>query len=107
MTKGMTKGRRAAIANAAREVDALRADWKDGLAHYELRVQGQFKELARRMKLRAKGRQPAGLPSAKQAQDILDLLDKARIKPGKGRSKDLRRVEEALERALERLPPQN
>jgi hypothetical protein len=106
MTQRMTAERKKALEVAARELAGLHADWRGAMSHHELRVEAQFKELARRIKPKASGKALAGVPSAKQARDILDLLDKARTKPEKGRAKDLRRVEHALQRALDRLPPQ-
>ncbi len=107
MSGRMTPERRKALDAAARELGAMKADWRNVLSHHELRIDAQFKELGRRFK-QAKGKAATGaaLPSAKEAKEILEVLDKARLKPGKGRAKDLRRVEDALQRALDRLPPQ-
>jgi len=100
----MTRPRREALAEAAREAQALRADWREAVQHHELRVTAQFQELLRRLRARPKGRQPKGLPSAKDAQHIRALLAGVRVKSGKGRAKDLRHVERAVAAALERLP---
>lgn len=105
MTKELRKQRRAAYAAALRDLEALQREWKESLAHYDLRVTGQFKELRRRLTPKPRGPQPPGLPSAKAVKAIHEELGRARIKPAKGRSKDLRRVDEALDRAIGRLPP--
>lgn len=107
MSGRMTAERGKALDAAARELGAMRTDWRDALSHYELRIDAQFKELNRRFKpTKGNAVKGAAIPSAKEAQEILEVLGKARLKPGKGRAKDLRRVEEALQRALDRLPPQ-
>jgi hypothetical protein len=104
MTDRMTPKRRATLQDAAREADALRKDWKEALQHHQLRVDAQFAELRRRLRAKPKGRQPKGLPSAKDAEHIRALVAHVRIKTGKGRAKDLRHVEDALRQALDKLP---
>lgn len=104
MTDRMTPKRRAALRDALVEADALRKDWKDTLQHHQLRVDAQFTELRRRLKARPKGKQPKGLPAAKDAENIRALVAHVHIKTDKGRAKDLRRVEDALRSALDRLP---
>lgn len=125
MNRKPDKQTRAAIASAIRELDALHREWEEGLSHYHLRLKGQFKELRRRLEPNAAAKRAKGpniapaarrqkhapppvlpdLPSGKEAREILEDLDKARLKPAKGRSKDLRRVEDALDRAIGRLRP--
>ena len=100
----MTPKRRAALLEALREAEALRQDWRESVQHHELRVEAQFKELLRRVRPRARGRQPKGLPSGKEAEHIRALVAHVRVKTGKGRAKDLRRVEDALRAALDKLP---
>lgn len=104
MTDRMTPARRKALAEAARECEALRKDWKDAAQQHSLRVEAQFKELQRRLRAKASGRQPKGLPSAKAAEHIRSLVAQVRVKPDKGRAKDLRHVEDAVRRALDHLP---
>ena len=104
MSDRLTGPRKEALAEAAREAQALRADWREALQHHELRVTAQFQELARRLRVRAKGPPSKGLPSTKDAQHIRSLLASVRVKSGKGRAKDLRHVERALAHALDRLP---
>lgn len=104
MTDRMTPKRRAALQDAIAEADALRKDWKEALQHHQLRVDAQFDELRRRLRAKPKGKQPKGLPSAKDAEHIRSLVAHVRVKSGKGRAKDLRRVEEALRQAIDRLP---
>jgi hypothetical protein len=104
MSKAVTGPRRKALEAAVREAQALRADWREAVQHHELRVAAQFQELARRMRIRPKGPQAKGLPSAKDAEHIRALLAGVRVKPGKGRAKDLKHIERALAAAIERLP---
>lgn len=104
MSEPMTPKRRAALRDAGAEAEALRKDWKEAMQHHALRVDAQFAELRRRLRAKPKGKQPKGLPSAKDAEHIRALVARVRIKAGKGRAKDLRRVEEALRQALDNLP---
>jgi hypothetical protein len=104
MTGRMTPKRRTALRNAASEADALRRDWKDAVQNHGMRVEAQFNELRRRLRVKPKGKQPKGLPAAKDAELIRALVARVRIKADKGRAKDLRHVEEALRQALDRLP---
>jgi len=98
--KGSERTRR--LVDARRELAGLEADWRESLSHYTLRLDAQFKELSRR--LESPGRAKKGTPSAREAESVYDALAHARVKPGKGRAKDLRRVEAALAKALDSLP---
>ena len=100
----MTPKRRELLEAARRDALALHHEWRDAMAHHQVRVEAQFRELASRLRPRARGRQPKGLPSAKLAKDLHERLSAAHIKPGKGRAKDLRRVERILQAALRDLP---
>ena len=104
MTDRITPKRRGALREALAETDALRKDWKESVQHHQLRVDAQFAELRRRLRAKAQGRQPAGLPSAKDAEHIRALVGRVRVKTAKGRAKDLRHVEEALRQALDKMP---
>ena len=104
MTDRLSPKRKAALRDAAPEAEGLRKDWKDAVQQHQLRVDAQFAELRRRLRVQATGQQPKGLPSAKDAAQIRALVAGVRVKAGKGRAKDLRRVEEALRQALDRLP---
>lgn len=104
MSDRLTAKRRAALRDAVAEADALRKDWKDAMQHHQLRVEAQFSELRRRLRAKPKGKQAKGLPSANDAGNIRTLVARVRIKTGKGRAKDLRRVEDALRQALDKLP---
>lgn len=104
MTDRMTPKRRKALVSALRETEALRKDWKDATQHHVLRIEAQFKELQRRLRTRPKGKQPKGLPSARDAEHIRSLAAQVRVKADKGRAKDLKHVEDALRRILDKLP---
>ncbi|MEA3203402.1 MAG: hypothetical protein QOI63_1077, partial [Thermoplasmata archaeon] len=88
---------------AARDVLALRDAWRQAMQHHHVRVEAQFRELATRLRPPAKGR-AKGLPSAKLAEKLHGQLARARLKPVKGRAKDLRRVEKMVQDALDSLP---
>lgn len=102
----MTPARRKALAEAAKECEAVRKEWREAAQQHTLRIEAQFRELQRRLRVKARGRQPKGLPSAKAAEHIRALAAQVRVKPAKGRAKDLKHVEDALRRALDKLPPE-
>jgi hypothetical protein len=100
----MTPKRKQQLETAARDVLALRDAWKQAMQHHQVRVEAQFRELASRLKPPAKGRAKKGLPSAKLAERLHGQLARAKLKPVKGRAKDLRRVETLVQDALDALP---
>ncbi|MEA3143572.1 MAG: hypothetical protein QOG31_896 [Thermoplasmata archaeon] len=100
----MTPRRRDQLDAAARDARALREAWRQAMQHHQVRVEAQFRELSTRLKAPAKGRVKKGLPSAKLAEKLHETLAKARLKPVKGRAKDLRRVEKLVQDALDSLP---
>ena len=79
MTDRMTPRRRRALADALREAETLRREWKGAVQQHELRLAAQFKELQRRLRARPKGKQPKGLPSAKDAEHIRGLVAQVRV----------------------------
>lgn len=76
----------------------LEADWQAALHQHEAAVHRQFRDL--RTALR--GRRGSKL-KGKDAATLREALE-PRLKPKRGRAKDLRRVEDALGQALENLP---
>lgn len=95
--------RREMLEAAHRDALALRDAWRKAMQHHQVRVEAQFSELAARLHPPAKGSRK-GLPSAKEAKALHAHLAKARLKPVKGRAKDLRRVERIVQDALDGLP---
>ena len=75
----------------------LEADWQLALRQHEAAVHRQFRDLRAALH----GRK-AGAVKGKAAATLRDALE-PRLKPKRGRAKDLRRVEAALGEALERL----
>lgn len=104
MTDRLTPRRREALLEALNEANGLRQEWKGAAQHHILRIEGQFKELQRRLRVKSKGRQSKGLPSAKDAELIRAMVARVHIKADKGRAKDLRKVEETLRLLLDKLP---
>lgn len=76
----------------------LEADWQTALRKHEEAVHRQFTDL--RAALR--GRKRTRL-KGKAVAELRDALV-PKLKPGKGRAKDLRRVETALDDALAWIP---
>jgi hypothetical protein len=80
---------------AARHVDGLHSLWRNALKAHSLRVEAQFRVLSQA--LAGKRRR-----SAKDLERVR-AATKVHLKPRKGRAKDLKRVEEALDAALARM----
>lgn len=76
----------------------LEADWQATLRKHEQSVHRQFQDLRSALH----GRKGAKL-KGKAVAELRDALA-PKLKPGKGRAKDLRRVESALDEALARIP---
>ena len=72
----------------------LEADWQTALRRHEAGVHRLFRDLRAAVRTRKVG--------AKKADALRKALE-PRLKPKRGRAKDLRRVESALKAALERL----
>lgn len=96
------KGKKTAKANpaapardAARLLEGLHSSWRSALEAHRLRVEGQFRVV--QGALAAPKR-----PNAKELERLRAAV-KVHLKPRKGRAKDLRRVEDALDKALSRL----
>lgn len=95
--------RRRAADELARDLLALHAEWRGALGSHRLRIDGQFQEALAILRSPAR-RGAVPLPKTKDAPALRNVIRGARLKPKKGRAKDLRRVEEALAELLERLP---
>lgn len=75
----------------------LHESWRESLEAYRLRVEAQFREL----KHAVQGKKPLGAKATASAKSAL----KTNVKPRKGRAKDLKRVEEAVAKALGHVAP--
>lgn len=89
------KSREITVRATARQVTLLRTTWERTLEAHRLRVTAQLNALE-------KGVAAAKGPGIKELAKI-GAATRLDIKPRKGRAKDLRHVEQALDRALERL----
>lgn len=92
-TKARALAKGAAGLDAVRLLRGLHASWQDAVEAHRLRVAGQFR-LAE-----------AGFAGKHKARDVEKARAalKVRLKPKKGRAKDLRRVEDALATVLARV----
>lgn len=81
-------------------VRRLESDWKAAVERHQRLVAQQFHELRVALHVRAGQPLPAYLKDVRKFRRDLDT----RIKPKRGRAKDLKRVERALGAALARLP---
>lgn len=87
------------------QVDSLRTALAEAIERYELRVAGRLNEL----ELQVRGDASLDLPprplTVKNAQAVLAEFDDVKLKPKKGRAKDLARIEALVDRLVEIAPP--
>lgn len=94
---------RAALArDTAQEIQALRGVFSDILEIYRSRVDGQLAGLAEAFREAGQDGNP---PPARACKAILEQIRALKVKPRKGRGKDLARVEALAECLWELLPP--
>ena len=96
-TSGKTTARAAPKADWVPVAAELHSAWLNALQAHQLRVESQFRELLTAAQ--------AGRRLKARDQERLQSSLKVSLKPRKGRAKDLRRVEDALDKALSRLGP--
>lgn len=89
-------------AELAAELAAVHREWKEARDNHRLRTEARFQETL--AALRALG--PKGKPRRLEHEDkVRKALRAVRLKPAKGRAKDLRRVEALLDELADLLPP--
>jgi hypothetical protein len=94
-SRGKPKGKPERATEAVRLVQGLQASWRDAVEAHRLRVDAQFRALSHSLS-NGKRLKTKDIERAQAAVKI-------RIKPKKGRAKDLRHVEAALDKALSRI----
>ncbi len=95
----VTKEKREAL-EIERMARRLEADWRAAVERHQQVVRKQFHELRTALHVRPGRKVPSYLKNVGKFRRDLD----AKMKPKRGRAKDLKRVELALEKALARLP---
>ena len=83
------------------EIHALRVALDDALQTFGARVHGNLAGAARRLEASALGESEAPLPSAKALGGLLQDLRAVKLKPRKGRAKDLNRIDRVAEELAE------
>ncbi len=83
------------------ELHALRAALEEGLQTFGARVHGELAAAARHLEEAAQGEAETPLPSAKALGVLLHDLRSVKVKPRKGRAKDLTRISRAAEELAE------
>ncbi len=83
------------------EIHALRAALDEMLQSFGARVHGELAAAARRLEEAGSGRSDAPLPSTKALGVLLHDLRAVKVKPRKGRPKDLTRISRAAEELAE------
>jgi hypothetical protein len=86
------------------ELKHLRLMFRETLTAYGARVEGSICQVAESVRgMESSGKGVAGARQAREARDLLALLRELRLKPSKGRRRDLRRIEEAVSNLLTRM----
>jgi len=98
-------GKTLAIDELRGEVESLRSALKQSLEQYSLRVGRHLAELAGALAAPAKGAK-AGVP-AKALRQMLVRMRASKLKPAKGRVKDLARIEKLVESLMALLPEES
>ena len=82
------------------QLQITKAAAQDVVEQLSLRLTSQLAEVSRRLELGARSDGPPPAIPAKRASAMLAVLRKLRLKPRKGRVKDLERIEQAVEKLL-------
>lgn len=100
----MNLKRRQALTALCAELETLRLQYRESLQHFSLRGNGQLREWTRT--LAGNGAAGAVLPSAKLAQVLRRRIHRLKLKPHKGRLKDLVAMHEVLKAIARHFPPE-
>lgn len=84
----------------------LRADIDVIVDHNRMNCISRVEEMLRLLEHRDVIGEGGVEPSAESIQNMLALLDELKVKPKKGRLKDLKRIDALLDRLLSQLPAQ-
>ncbi|MEA3190685.1 MAG: hypothetical protein QOD77_1267 [Thermoplasmata archaeon] len=89
-------------AELAAELATLHRDWKEARDQHRLRVEARFQETLAALRAPGPKGKPRQLPDADKVRKALRAV---RLKPEKGRAKDLRRIEALLDELADLVPP--
>jgi hypothetical protein len=89
------------------QFEALRATTQDTIEQVSLRLTAQLTEASRRLAGNGGLDAPRRAVSLKNSQTMLNVLRKLRLKPKKGRLKDLARIEHAVDALLDLTEPES
>jgi hypothetical protein len=92
-----------ALSSLSAELENVRLQLRETLQHFSLREESQLLEWIR--VLDGHGGESVAAPSAKTALALRKRLRRLRLKPHKGRLKDLAAAHDALKAIARRLPP--
>jgi hypothetical protein len=92
------------IEELRRELESLRSALKQVVEQYSLRVGGQLAELVAALPHNAGDR---ARMSAKAMREMLGKLRSTKLKPAKGRTKDLTRIARLVDWLVDKLPEES
>lgn len=85
-------------AELSQELHSLRSNFESIIEKYSLNVKSQIEEIVQKLDMK---KQPANeklpLPKRKNFEKMISKIQKLKIKPEKGRSKDVRRIQGILD----------
>lgn len=85
---------------------ALRSTLKEIQEQYSVRTNGLLLQMMQIVDPPRDAGEPPALPSRKTMEQMLETIKALKVKPKKGRSKDLQRVQDLLEALWIQFPPQ-
>jgi hypothetical protein len=93
-------------AQLAKEVQHLRVIFREALESYRVRIEGELSKSVdslEKLDKKAKEDQPLPLPVRRELKTIKSSIQKLRVKPRKGRRRDLRIIEKMADDFFDRL----
>jgi len=105
--KGKAAARQKAAAILCAELRALRADLKEIVKQVSLRIDSRVADTLRSLEKKQGPGEPGKLPGAKTTVQMAKKLHALKIKPGKGKLKDIAQIERMVEKIAEKTAIKN
>jgi len=99
------KPRESVAAKLNRALHAVRADLETCLEQYNLRIQARMAEIVRVLERREPSDSATPLPAPAALGAMLKRIEDLKLKPAKGRGKDLKRIDDLVAMLLDLVKP--
>jgi len=84
-------------AELKQELQSLRSDFELIIEKYSLNVKAQLEELIGILEQKEAGEEVKRIPGNKTLDRLIETLRNLKLKPGKGRGKDMKRIQRVLD----------